>query len=255
MSSFGEFVAAHHRAGALVVQPRMGMSDPATMRSGLLATKRAAATTVGTITLDSYTRVGDLAAAQAALGAGADLNGYPITSHDVTTTRAMLDGIAGPDFPVQVRHGSATPDHIVATLVRAGLHATEGGPVSYCLPYSRGPLATSVDSWARCCEHLAGLRDTGTEAHLESFGGCLMGQLCPPGLLVAVSVLEGMFFRQHGLASISLSYAQQTHPGQDEEAVLALRRLAAEFLSDVDCHVVVYTYMGVYPKTPGGATA
>jgi methylaspartate mutase epsilon subunit len=254
MSSFGAFVAARRRAGELVVQPRMGMSDPAVMRAGLLATRDASATTVGTITLDSYTRVGDLAAAASALASGADLNGYPITTHDLATTRAVLDGVAGAGFPVQVRHGSATPDHIVATLVRAGLHATEGGPVSYCLPYSRAPLAASVDSWARCCERLAGLRDRGIEPHLESFGGCLMGQLCPPGLLVAISVLEGMFFRQHGLASISLSYAQQTHPGQDREAVLALRRLAGELLSDVDWHVVVYTYMGVYPKTPGGAT-
>lgn len=251
MTSFGAFVADAHRAGRLVVQPRMGVSDPNAMRAGLLATKHAAATTVGTITLDSYTRVGDHAAAQAALRSGADLNGYPITTHDVATTRAMLAGVAGADFPVQVRHGSAIPDHIVAALVRAGLHATEGGPVSYCLPYSRTPLATAVDSWARCCEQLAGL----TGAHLESFGGCLMGQLCPPSLLVAVSVLEGLFFRQHGLRSISLSYAQQTHPGQDREAVLALRRLAAELLSDVSVHIVVYAYMGVYPKTAGGATA
>jgi methylaspartate mutase epsilon subunit len=116
------------------------------------------------------------------------------------------------------------------------------------------PLATAVDSWTRCCEQLAGLRDIGVEPHLESFGGCLMGQLCPPSLLVALSVLEGMFFRQHGLRSISLSYAQQTHPDQDREAVLALRRLAADLLSDVDIHVVVYAYMGVYPKTAGGAT-
>jgi methylaspartate mutase epsilon subunit len=251
MTSFGAFVRDQHAAGRLVVQPRMGMSDPAAMRAGLLATERAAATTVATITLDSYTRVGDLAAARAALDSGAGLNGYPITSHDIATTRAVLAGVG---VPVQVRHGSATPDHIVATLVQAGLHATEGGPVSYCLPYSRTPLAESVDSWARCCEALAATRNAGTEPHLESFGGCLMGQLCPPSLLVAISVLEGMFFRQHGLASMSLSYAQQTHPGQDREAVLALRRLAGELLSDVDWHVVVYTYMGVYPRTPGGAT-
>ena len=88
---------------------------------------------------------------------------------------------------------------------------------------------------------------------METFGGCLMGQLCPPGLLVATSVLEGMFFRQHGIRSVSLSYAQQTSPDQDAEAVLALQRLAAEWLPGVDWHVVVYAYMGVYPRTPGGA--
>jgi methylaspartate mutase epsilon subunit len=81
----------------------------------------------------------------------------------------------------------------------------------------------------------------------------MMGQLCPPALLVALSVLEGMFFRQHGLRCISVSYTQQTHAGQDEEAIAALRRLSREYLADVRVHTVLYTYMGVYPQTPGGA--
>ncbi|TCO54078.1 methylaspartate mutase [Actinocrispum wychmicini] len=252
-ASFGGFVKQAQRAGALVVQPRMGMSSPPLMRAGLLATKRAAATTVGTITLDSYTRLGDNESARAAVAAGAELNGYPIVAHDIATTRTVLDGIAGPDFPVQVRHGSPNPRRIVAALIEAGLHATEGGPVSYCLPYGREPLHNSVANWARCCELLAGVRDTGVEPHLETFGGCLMGQLCPPSVLVAMSVLEGMFFRQHGIRSVSLSYAQQTNVDQDREAVLALRRLAAERLPDIDWHVVIYAYMGVHPRTPAGA--
>jgi methylaspartate mutase epsilon subunit len=253
--SFGRFVARAHQAGHLVVQPRMGMSNPRTMRAGLLATKRAMATTVGTITLDSYTRMGDHERARAAVASGVELNGYPIVAHDVATTAGMLEGLAGPDFPVQIRHGCPLPEEIFGALMDAGLHATEGGPVSYCLPYSRAPLDASIRSWARSCELLAGLAETGVEPHLETFGGCMMGQLCPPGLLIAMSVLEGLFFRQHGLRSISLSYAQQTSPDQDAEAVLALRRLAAEWLPGVDSHVVIYAYMGVYPRTSGGATA
>jgi methylaspartate mutase epsilon subunit len=251
--SFGGFVARAHQAGRLVVQPRMGMSSPRIMRAGLLATKRAAATTVGTITLDSYTRMGDNANACAALTSGEELNGYPIVAHHVATTRWVLDGVAGPDFPVQVRHGSPGPQDIFGALIDAGLHATEGGPVSYCLPYSRVPLATAVRNWARSCELLAGLRETGVEPHLETFGGCMLGQLCPPGLLIAMSVLECLFFRQYGVRSVSLSYAQQANPDQDQEAVLALRRLAAERLPDADSHVVIYAYMGVYPRTPDGA--
>jgi methylaspartate mutase epsilon subunit len=251
--SFGAFIARAHQAGRLVVQPRMGMSNPRVMRAGLLATKHAAATTVGTITLDSYTRVGDHANARAAVASGTELNGYPIVAHAAATTRGVLDGVAGPGFPVQIRHGSPKPEDIFRALTGVGLHATEGGPVSYCLPYSREPLEASIRSWARSCELLAGLRGTGAEPHLETFGGCLMGQLCPPSLLVAMSVLEGLFFRQHGLRSISLSYAQQTNPDQDAEAVLALRRLAAERLPDVGWHVVIYAYMGVYPRTPDGA--
>ncbi|GAA0931062.1 methylaspartate mutase [Kribbella koreensis] len=252
--SFGDFVTGAHQAGRLVVQPRMGVSEAASMRLGLQLTKAAAATTVGTITLDSYTRVGDHASAGAALAAGIELNGYPIVAQDVSTTRAVLDGVVGVDFPVQVRHGSPLPAAIIRSLVAAGLHATEGGPVSYCLPYSRAPLTESIPNWALSCELLSEVRETGVEPHLESFGGCMMGQLCPPGLLVALSVLECMFFRQHGIRSVSLSYAQQTDPDQDAEAILAMRRLAAQWLPDIDWHVVIYTYMGVYPRTPEGAS-
>ncbi|MGD0607519.1 MAG: methylaspartate mutase [Streptosporangiaceae bacterium] len=252
-AGFGQFVARSHGSGQLVVQPRMGMSDPRRMRAGLLATKHAAATTVGTITVDSYTRVGDHAAASQALADGSDLNGYPIVSQDAGITRGVLDRVAAGDFPVQVRHGAARAQRIVAALVAAGLDATEGGPVSYCLPYSRTHLRDSVLCWRQCCELLMAPRADRAQPHLETFGGCLLGQLCPPSLLIAVSVLEGLFFRQQGLRSISLSYAQQTNSAQDAEAILALRRIAARLLPDVEWHIVLYTYMGMYPATRRGA--
>ncbi|MEU9232408.1 methylaspartate mutase [Streptomyces subrutilus] len=252
-SGFGAFVARARAAGDLVVQPRMGMADPLRMRDGLLATRDADAVTVGTITLDSYTRTGDFAAARRALAEGVGLNGYPIAAHSADTTRAVLRGVAGARFPVQVRHGSATPEHIVRALLALGLDATEGGPVSYCLPYSRTSLREAVASWQRSCELLLSAAKFGAEPHLETFGGCLMGQLCPPSLLVAVSVLEALFFRQHGLRSLSLSYAQQADPRQDEEALAVLGRLAGELLPDTDHHLVLYAYMGVFPRSPGGA--
>ena len=245
------FVRGTRRRGRVIVQPRMGMADPSAMRAGLRATRDLGAPTMGTLTLDSYTRLGEHGAARRALAAGEALNGYPITAHPTATTRAMLDGVPAPSFPVQVRHGSARPVRIVRAMLAAGLDATEGGPVSYCLPYGRTPLRTAVASWARACELLAE-RSRGTP-HLESFGGCLLGQLCPPSLLVAVSVLEALFFRQHGVRSVSVSYAQQTNAAQDRAAVRALRALAAEFLGAEDWHVVIYTYMGVYPRTPSGA--
>jgi Methylaspartate mutase E chain (MutE) len=254
--SFGRFVADSAADGQLVVQPRMGFGDARRMRLGLQRTKFAAARTVGTLTLDSYTRLGDHAAVRTALTEGMELNGYPIVDHPAGTTRAVLDADMDESFPVQVRHGSSRPERIIRACTAAGLDATEGGPVSYCLPYGRTPLRESVDNWARGCELLARLAPAPRVPHLESFGGCMLGQLCPPGLLVAISVLEALFFTQHGLESVSVSYAQQADPVQDEQAVRALRRLAAEFLPpQVDRHVVLYTYMGVSPvrrAAPGG---
>jgi methylaspartate mutase epsilon subunit len=251
-TDFGAFVRRAAGRGELVVQPRMGMSDPARMREGLVAVHAAAGCTVGTITLDSYTRVDDLESAQLAVLDGMPLNGYPIATHSPDVTRWVVEGL---DFPVQIRHGSAVPRNIFRALLDAGFTATEGGPVSYCLPYGRTPLADSVRNWAAATELLADGRGPGREPHIETFGGCMLGQLCPPSQLVAISVLEALFFRQHGIRDVSLSYAQQTDLDQDVEALAALRRLAGTFLPDVGWHVVIYAYMGVYPETPEGAYA
>ncbi|AKJ14875.1 methylaspartate mutase [Streptomyces incarnatus] len=252
-SPFGATVAAARVAGELVVQPRMGFPTVAAMRRGLEAVRDVPARTVGTVTLDSYTRVGDHDSARRALVRGENLNGYPLVAQGAARTRELTAGLGGSrPFAVQIRHGSALPLDIFRVLLDSGLDATEGGPVSYCLPYGRTPLRQSVDAWARCCELLAARSPT---AHLESFGGCLLGQLCPPGLLVAMSVLEGLFFEQHGLRDISLSYAQQTDFGQDVEAISALRRLAGETLRQASWHIVLYTYMGVFPRTEAGALA
>ncbi|MEU5052254.1 methylaspartate mutase [Streptomyces sp. NPDC021096] len=247
---FGAAVAAAKAAGELVVQPRMGFPTRPAMRRGLEAVRDVPVRTVGTVTLDSYTRVGDHDSARRALEGGESLNGYPLVAHGPDANRELTAGLGGRHFAVQVRHGSSLPLDIFHVLLDSGLDATEGGPVSYCLPYSRTPLARSVDAWARCCELLAARSPS---AHLESFGGCLLGQLCPPGLLVAMTVLEGMFFEQHGLRDISLSYAQQTDFDQDVAAVAALRRLAGELLTESSWHIVLYTYMGVFPRTEEGA--
>ncbi|MEV7568549.1 FAD/NAD(P)-binding protein [Streptomyces tanashiensis] len=250
----GAFVQESADAGELVVQPRMGMVGPEEMARGVAAVAALPERTVATLTIDSYTRVGDHAAATAAVRAGRPLNGFPLVSHG-PRTGARVAAAAGRGTPVQVRHGSADPMAIFRTMAAAGLAASEGGPVSYCLPYGRTPLAESVAAWRDSVQFLTEeSRAHGRRAHLESFGGCLLGQLCPPSLLVAVSVLECLFFAANGATSVSLSYAQQTHPAQDTGALTALRRLADEFLPPaVDRHIVLYTYMGVYPRTVPGA--
>lgn len=246
---FAGFLRRAREHGELVVQPRMGFSSPLHMARGLSAVRESSALTVGTITLDSYTRTGQFDQVSRALDEGIPLNGYPIVTHGAKLTREILAGIVGENFPVQVRHGSSLPHDIFRSIVDSGIAATEGGPVSYCLPYNRTPLWHAVGEWRRCTELLAEREN----AHLESFGGCMLGQLCPPSLLIALSVLEGMFFVQHGITSVSLSYAQQTNVEQDVEALAALNRIAAERLPGTDWHVVLYTYMGVYPTSREGA--
>jgi methylaspartate mutase epsilon subunit len=239
--------------GRLVLQPRMGFSQLSRMRRGLEAVHAIQAPTIGTITIDSKTRTGDLEGARRAIDLGKELNGYPIAAYDAVANQALVAGLHGESFPIQVRHGSAVAEPIFEATIMAGLDATEGGPISYCLPYSRTPLSQSLVSWDRCCRMLASLREKGTIPHLESFGGCMLGQLCPPSLLLAIVLLEGRFFAERGLPSISLSYAQGTDPFQDVGALRALRKLAAQYLPKTTWHVVFYTFMGLFPETHAGA--
>ena len=88
---------------------------------------------------------GDVVAAGRSLSGGHDLNGFPLLSHGSEATREMLDGVRDATFPVQVRHGSALASGIVRCMLASGLAATEGGPVSYCLPYSNVPLRRAID--------------------------------------------------------------------------------------------------------------
>ncbi|RPK46500.1 methylaspartate mutase [Streptomyces sp. ADI93-02] len=247
---FTGFVDRARAAGRLVVQPRMGFGELHRMRAGLRAVRDADATTVGTVTLDSYTRCHDDGTARRALRDDpAGLNGFPLLAHGVPAVRSLLQDCSSAGFPVQVRHGTPLPLRLFRAMAEAGADATEGGPVSYCLPYGRVPLARAVAEWSAGCALLAAQP---VPPHIETFGGCMLGQLCPPSLLVALSVLEAMFFQEHGLRGISLSYAQQIHQGQDLEALAALRRLAGERLSTPH-HLVLYTFMGVFPRTEAGS--
>lgn len=252
MLDFNQVVLDHSQAGHLVVQPRMGFSDMAMMRAGLEAVKGSRAASVGTITLDSYTRVNDIATARVALDSGHGLNGYPIINHGTDETQKLLKGLLTDTFPIQVRHGSSLPVHIFESVIENGLSATEGGPISYCLPYSRTPLPQAVEAWRECTRISAIGNDAG-QVHIESFGGCMLGQMCPPALLVAISILEGMFFEDLGLRTLSFSYAQNTSMVQDIGALRALRKLGYKWVKKAKWHIVVYTYMGVFPRTEGGA--
>ncbi len=250
MIDFNTHVLEQFDARGPVLQPRMGFSDPARMQAGLEATAASGANTVCTITLDAFTRVNNLEAAQRAIDTASMLNGYPIVNHPPAQTRTMLGQIHDRyRLPVQIRHGSPNPLHIFQRMVEIGLATTEGGPISYCLPYSRTPLREAFGHWEKSCQVLA----QGVEqSHIESFAGCMMGQMCDPVILVALNILEGLFLRSHGIKTLSFSYAQGTSPVQDRAAVTALQQLAAEYFAPGSYHFVGYVFMGFFPRTLGG---
>ncbi len=239
----------------IVLQPRMGFSGLEEMSNGLQAVEKFPGPRIATITLDSKTRQKKFEDSRRAHARGEALNGFPIVAHGPERTAELISGIQA-SCPVQMRHGSPDPTDVFKVALDAGINATEGGPISYCLPYGRVPLKDSIAAWRRASGLWAdGANSLGVPTHIESFGGCMMGQLCPPSLLIAISVLEGMFFQSAGVRSISLSVAQGTNDSQDIGAIIALRKLAETFLGSVTrWHVVFYAFMGLFPRTREGAS-
>ncbi|WP_143305924.1 methylaspartate mutase [Chitinophaga vietnamensis] len=251
---FHQYVKEHARQQQLVVQPRMGFSDRSKMRFGLSEVKRLDAPTIGTITLDSFTRSGDFHSAARAVAEGMQLNGYPIVSYPREENMQLIEGLREPGFPVQIRHGSPLPVEIFKATINAGIDAIEGGPISYCFPYGRIPLARSMEAWRTCCQLFGAASDD--PWHIESFGGCMMGQLCPPAILIAITIAEAIFMIRNGVKSYSLSLAQGTHTSQDVAALHALRQLGLKYLGpQSDWHIVFYTFMGKFPQSYHGARA
>lgn len=234
----------------IYIQPRMGVASIADMAKGLKAVKNLNAPMIGTITIDSYTRLGQYEEAQKALKSKLELNGFPILAYSPDEIKLKVTSISNDDFLIQVRHGTPQPEKIFKQLIASNLYLTEGGPVSYCLPYSRLHLKEAISSWQTACHMLA---QYPTKSHLESFGGCLLGQLCHPSILVAIGILEAIFFQKSGIQDISLSYSQQYNLCQDLAAVSALKRLAHIYLrKNIEWHIVIYTFMGLFPQTIHG---
>src|SRR5690348_12966290 len=96
----------------LYVQPRMGMGSLKDMQAGLQAVKDLDAPTIGTITLDSYTRMGQFEEAEKSLKARLDLNGFPILAYSPSQIMDHLSSLGSENFLIQVRHGTASPEKI-----------------------------------------------------------------------------------------------------------------------------------------------
>ncbi|MCA0371098.1 MAG: methylaspartate mutase [Proteobacteria bacterium] len=236
--------------GALWLQPRMGVPQLGSMRAGVAGVKDLPFSTIGTITIDNFTRLDQVDEARKALMRGDFLSGFPLLCYDPDVIKEHILRLTDATFPIQVRHGTPRPQALFTHMLKCGLTLTEGGPVSYCLPYSAATrLIDAVRAWEEGCHTLSAHKD----AHIESFGGCLMGQMCHPSLLVAVGILEALFFQTCGLRSLSLSYAQQYSLVQDLAALKVLARLAKEYLAPhTSWHTVVYTFMGLFPLTSRG---
>lgn len=238
------------------IQPRGGFPTLARQRALTTALSEAGADFIP-LTIDSHTRHNDYSTASELLAAGHAqghdlLNGYPIVSHGVASTRSVFAGI---EAPVSLRHG--TPDARLLTefALASGITEIEGGGLSYTLPYSKAfPLDRALAHWQyvdRLCA-VAGPADA--PIHRESFGP-LTATLVPPVITVAVQLCELLLAAQQGVRSFAVSFGQTGSFEQDMAMAQVLREQSAQLLArfgfaDVQVSLVFHQWMGAFPVEP-----
>ncbi|ACY16855.1 Methylaspartate mutase [Haliangium ochraceum DSM 14365] len=238
----------------LAIQPRCGVGAHDAMRTLLCRLESDARPDILTLTIDSYTRLCQFAAAEHLMrGDPAGLNGYPLVGHGWQRGRELNQAVQA---PLQIRHGSPDPRALFDVAIAAGVTAFEGGGIGYNLPYCKDvPLEHSLRCWQevdRACGELA--RD-GILVDRELFG-TLTAVLIPPAISLSMTLLEALAAAREGVRCLSIAYCQSGHLVQDVAALRAIRALAARYLpAEIEVYPVLHEWMGPFPPERGAAVA
>lgn len=249
-----ELLRRYRAEGRIAVQPRSGVGGQREMTELLKQMEREAAPDVLTLTIDSYTRLGQFATAARLMAANpARLNGYPLVAHGWQRGRALNSAVTA---PLDVRHGSPDARRLFEVAIASGITSFEGGGLTYNIPYAKiVPLQASLDSWRsvdRACGRLAA---RGLVVSREMFG-TLTAVLVPPSTALAVCLLEALAATREGVRCVLIACAQGGNAVQDVATLRAIPRLGARYLPpDTEVHSVLHQYMGPFPRDRARADA
>jgi methylaspartate mutase epsilon subunit len=242
-----DVLRAAEREKRVALQPRCGFGDHQVMRSCLVELEARARPDILSITVDSFTRLGEYdRASQALVRNGGQLNGYPLVAHGAERVRELDRAVQA---PLEIRHGSPDPRRLFEVAVGAGIGSFEGGGIGYNLPYAKDfPLADSLRAWDEVDSACGDLARDGMIVDRELFG-TLSAVLVPPSISLAITTLEAVAAASAGVRCLSIAYPQGGCSYQDVAALKTIRRLARRYLPDsVETFPVLHQFMGVFPK-------
>lgn len=212
-----------------------------------------------TVTIDSYTRQNDYLGCSAALLVERSteqrvLNGYPLIHHGVAANREMVADLSK---PVQVRHGTPDPRLLAEVAFASGYTAFEGGPVTYCIPYSKSvSLKEAFEAWAYVEWLAVDYSQHDCPINRESFAP-LSGVLIPPIIVILIQLLEGYWILLSGVTSLTLGITQLGTVDQDVAVQRVLKRGVEEFLRPLfpfaEISYAFHHWMGPFPAAREGA--
>ncbi|MGB9701089.1 MAG: methylaspartate mutase subunit E, partial [Thermodesulfobacteriota bacterium] len=194
-------------------------------------------------TTDTYTRNLKFAAAQRGIEESKKvgrslLNGCPIVNHGLQAVRQISEAL---QRPVIVLSGTAFPQLTAEMGFAGGLTAFLGAGISYTAAYTKDlPFAEGIRNYQYVDRLAAYYEEKGIRLHREQ-PGFLTGTLVPPGIGIAVAILELLLAAAQGVKHYSMGLCQNLNLIQDIAGLRALEELAQEYLLRFNYHDVFFS--------------
>lgn len=245
-----------------LTQPRGGFGTFALQRELMVALDREGHADVVPTTTDSYTRNEQWDKAQKGIEeserAGRSmLNGYPIVNYGVERARELIAAI---DKPAIMLTGTTMPKLTSEIAFAGGYSGYLGSGIAYTTSYIKDLSITEGIRNYQYLDRLAALyAEHGVELHRRQ-PGFLTGTNVPPGIAIAICVLDCLLAAAQGVRNYGLEMGETMHLIQDAAAVATCGELCQEYLArkgfcDVFTSVTLLHWMGAWPQDEAQAAA
>jgi methylaspartate mutase epsilon subunit len=205
-------------------------------------------------TTDTYTRNVRFKEAQAGIEESRKqgrsmLNGLPVVNHGVKSVRRIIQAM---DRPVMILSGTPFPQLTAEVAFAAGFSAFLGAGISYPSSYIKD---LSIEEGIRNYQYLDRLasfyNEQGIPLHREQ-PGFLTGTLIPPGIGIAIAVIETLLAAGQGLRHYSVGLTQNLDLLQDVAGLRVLEELCHHYVKrlgfgDMFISVATHQWMQAFP--------
>jgi len=205
-------------------------------------------------TTDTYTRNRKFEEAQGGIEesrkAGRSmLNGLPVVNHGVKEVRRLVEAV---DRPIMTLSGTPYPRLTAEITLAAGFSGFLGAGISYPASYIKTMLISEGIRQYQYLDRLVSVyAERGVLIHREQ-PGFLTGTLIPPGVGIAVAVLEMLLAAGQGVRHYSVGLGQNLDLVQDVAALKVLEEVCHHYLDqfeirDMFLSIATHQWMQAFP--------
>jgi len=243
------------KQGRTLVQPRGGVALVEDHIALLKCLQDRGGADLLPTTTDTYTRNLKLQDAQRGIEESRRvgrslLNGCPIVNHGLRAVRRISESVRR---PIIVLSGTAFPQITAEMGFAGGMTAFLGAGISYTAAYTKDlPFEQGIRNYQYVDRLASFYQERGIRLHREQ-PGFLTGTLIPPGIGIAVAVLEMLLAAGQGVKHYSLGLCQSLDIFQDVAALWALEEVGQQYLfrlgyKDIFFSVATHQWMQAFPS-------